>query len=61
VVAVPLFPLLLPAGVEAALIVTFSAHSLLVNKRRQLIDGKFPWLLGFGAAVRAAVEYGDIS
>ena len=38
-------------GVLAALIIGFSAYSLLGNKRRELRDDKLAWLFGFGAGV----------
>src|SRR5262249_52824983 len=38
-------------GGLAALIIAFSAYSLLGGKHRQLKDDRFAWLFGFGAGV----------
>jgi hypothetical protein len=38
-------------SVLAAIIITFSAHSLLSGKHRELKDDRFAWLFGFGAGV----------
>jgi hypothetical protein len=38
-------------GVLAALIITFSAYSLLGGKHRELRDDRFAWLFGFSAGV----------
>ena len=38
-------------GVLAALIIAFSAYSLLGGKHRELRDDKFAWVFGFGAGV----------
>ena len=38
-------------GVLAAVIIAFSAHSLLGGKHRELTNDRFAWLFGFGAGV----------
>jgi uncharacterized protein len=38
-------------GVLAAVIIGFSAHSLLSGKQRELKNDKYAWLFGFGAGV----------
>jgi uncharacterized membrane protein YfcA len=38
-------------GALAAVIIAFSAYSLLAGKRRELRDDTFAWLFGFGAGV----------
>ncbi len=55
---IPLGLMLLRAGAEpvvkgalAALIIVFSAYSLLAGKRRELRNDKLAWLCGFGAGV----------
>jgi uncharacterized membrane protein YfcA len=58
VFGIPLGLMLLKAGSEpvvkavlAALIILFSAYSLIGGKRRELTDDRFAWLFGFSAGV----------